>query len=123
MLLDSPLTVSHVTPSQPASPCSRIGAAAHDTSPSDRAGVREANSRDIQERLAGRRIDGAGRKAQLHLRADADFAPHRQLASHQRGPLWHAAQSIVPLDPLAGEHRRVDALAIVTTRKRNSLSS
>ena len=44
----------------------------------------------------------------------ADFAPHRQLSSHQRGALRHAAQSVVSLDALAGEHRRIDPLAVVT---------
>ena len=55
-----------------------------------------------------------GRKAQLHLRPSADFAPHRQFPSDQRGAFRHAAQSVVSLETLIGEHRRIDALAIVT---------
>ena len=60
-----------------------------------------------------RRVDRAGRKAQLHLRACADFAPHRQGASNRGGALRHAAQSVVSFDTLGREHRRIDALAVV----------
>ena len=63
---------------------------------------------------SGSRVDDAGRKAQLHLRPGADFAPHRQFPSDQCGAFWHAAQAVVSLEALVGEHRRIDPLAIVT---------
>ena len=54
-----------------------------------------------------------GRKAQLHLRACADFAPHRQFPSDQCGALRHAAQSVVSLDTLGRENRLIDASSVV----------
>ena len=63
---------------------------------------------------SGCRVDDAGRNAQFHLRPRTDFAPHRQLPSDQCGAFRHAAQTVVSLETLAGEHRRIDALSIVT---------
>jgi hypothetical protein len=58
-------------------------------------------------------VDIARGKAQLHLCHGAHFAPHRQPRSDQGGTFWHAAQSVVSLEPLVGEHLRIDPLAIV----------
>ena len=54
------------------------------------------------------------RQAQLDLGPYADFTPHRQLPSDQCSTFWHAAQSVVSLQTLVCEHRRIDPLAIVT---------
>ena len=53
------------------------------------------------------------RDAELHLRPCADVAPHGQGPSDQRGAFRHAAQAEVSLDPVAGEHRRIDPCAII----------
>ena len=63
---------------------------------------------------SGCRVDDAGRKAQLHLRSSADFAPHPQLPSDQGSAFGHAAQAVVSLETLIREHRRIDPLPIVT---------
>ena len=62
---------------------------------------------------SGFRVDDAGRKAQLHLRPCADFTPDRQFPADQCGAFRHAAQPVVSLQPLVGEHLRIDPLAIV----------
>ena len=87
--------------------------AGHDASPRIFAGIPEPRQPRQPGAPRGRRIDGARRKAQLHLRACAHFAPHRQLPPNQCGAFRHPAQSVVSLDSLGGEHRLIDAFAVV----------
>src|ERR1022692_1944792 len=59
------------------------------------------------------RVGGAGRNAQFHFRSLIDFAPHRQLTFDECGSFAHPAQTIVSLETVAGENRRINALSII----------
>jgi len=58
-------------------------------------------------------VGGAGRNAQFHFRSLIDFAPHRQLTFDKCGSFAHPAQTIVSLETVAGENRRINALPVV----------
>jgi hypothetical protein len=59
------------------------------------------------------RVGGADSNAQFHFRSLIDLVPHRQLTFDKCGSFAHPAQTIVSLETVARENRRINALSVV----------